>query len=149
MAGINNLMHELCLSCPNWGGLAVDEKGEAWEVTSMIMTGHGRKDDLVLLRTRPDDAPDDWVPKYVYNPLSNPNIPANTYAEAIAQTFKTGSDGGGHEFFDSQAKDQIAMGIEMMRAMGQFPALNIIDDLLQATDKLELACQRLEKDHPS
>jgi type IV secretory pathway TraG/TraD family ATPase VirD4 len=151
VAAIVNLQDSLFKHDPHsdaqrgWGGVCVDDKGTYWEFIQAIAEYHGRKDDLVLLQTRPQWADNNWKPPAIFNPLSDDRIPANTYADAIATCFRNAGEGGGeHAFFTNQAISNIGEGIELCRMMGRFPCLHEINDILQDLEMLKAALKKVE-----
>jgi hypothetical protein len=129
-----------------WGGVCIDDKGTYWEFEQAMAEYHGRRDDLILLQTRPEWADRHWKPPAIFNPLSDHRIPANTYADALATCYRTVSEGGhSNDFFDSQATQHIGMGIELARMLGRFPCLHEINDILQTPDLLEATLRKIEQ----
>jgi hypothetical protein len=129
-----------------WGGVCIDDKGTYWEFEQAMAEYYGRRDDLILLQTRPEWADPGWKPPAVFNPLSDHRIPANTYADAIATCYRTVSEGGrSNDFFTNQATQHIGMGIELARMLGRFPCLHEINDILQTPDLLEGTLQKIER----
>src|SRR5947209_10177205 len=53
---VNALLHSVFRHEPDWGGLCCDEKGIYHETLVTMATLYGRRNDLVLLQTRPDHA---------------------------------------------------------------------------------------------
>jgi hypothetical protein len=53
---INALLHSVFQHEPDWGGLCCDEKGIYHETLVPMARKYGRKNDLLLLQTRPDHA---------------------------------------------------------------------------------------------
>ncbi|WP_415907088.1 type IV secretory system conjugative DNA transfer family protein [Oleiharenicola sp. Vm1] len=101
-----------------WGGLVADEKGNQWQVVSQLFSHYNRDEDLMLIQTRPNDAPPGWTPPARFNLLSFDDLPADTYAKLIVDTGLAieGSDKP-DEFFVPQARDKIGWGIKLMRAV--------------------------------
>ncbi len=129
-----------------WGGVCIDDKGTYWEFLQAMADHHGRSQDLELLQTRPEWADHSWKPKTILNPLSDDRIPANTYADAIATCYRNASDGvEGNAFFTNQAVSNIGMGIELARMLGRFPCLHEINDILQGSDLMQAALQKIEE----
>jgi hypothetical protein len=148
-----------------WGGISIDAKGDFNDIVIPMAEHYGRGDDIVLLKTRPDGAPEDWKPKDTFNLLSDYAIPANTYATTIVETAMSVAGGEGDKgFFKTQGESNIGWAIELYRAIREaqikkglpekewvFPTLKNI--LLLLTDKknyealLESTGADKEEDH--
>ena len=103
---------------PPWGGFVCGEKGNEWQVIEALLRHHGREEDLCLLRTRPSWAPHGWAPTVRFNPLSMEEIPADTFAQLIVDTGLAVEEAQTRdEFFVPQARDKIAWGIRLARAV--------------------------------
>ncbi|HEY5080056.1 MAG TPA: hypothetical protein VII43_09415, partial [Opitutaceae bacterium] len=103
---------------PPWGGFVCGEKGNEWQVIEALLRHHGREEDLCLLRTRPSWAPAAWTPTVRFNPLSMAEIPADTFAQLIVDTSLAVEEAQTRdEFFVPQARDKIAWGIRLARAV--------------------------------
>ena len=103
---------------PPWGGFICGEKGSEWQTTEALLRHHGREEDLCVLRTRPAWAPAEWRPAVRLNLLSMGEVPADTYAKMIVETGLSVEEAKGRdEFFIPQARDKIAWGIRLARAV--------------------------------
>ncbi len=103
---------------PPWGGFVCGEKGNEWQAIEALLRHHGREEDLCVLRTRPHWAPRTWSPAVRFNLLSMDRIPADTYAKMIVDTGLSVEESGTRdEFFVPQARDKIAWGIRLVRAV--------------------------------
>lgn len=102
---------------PPWGGISIDAKGDFSDIVLPMAKHYGRGRDVILLSTRPDNAPEGWEPPHRFNLLSDESIPANTYANTIAETAI--SIGGPEDkgFFKTQAESNIGWAIELCRAV--------------------------------
>ena len=101
-----------------WGGVAVDQKGNFFKIIEDIAENYGQSQRLITLQVRPESAPENWKPKYQYNLLSYPGIPASTYAKIIIDTAASlGQDSGGGSggFFKTQAQLHIEKAIELLK----------------------------------
>lgn len=107
-----------------FGGLAIDEKGEWWQILKGIFAHYDRAHHLCLLQIRPDWASLGWQPSAQFNILSDAQIPHDTYAEIIVKTAQGieggGKSGGGNVFFVTQATTQIGWAIALDRAVRSF-----------------------------
>ncbi len=103
---------------PPWGGFVCGEKGNEGETIEALLRHHGREEDLCLLRSRPQWAPAGWRPPARLNLLSMDGIPADTYAQMLVDTGLAVEESGTRdEFFVPQARDKIAWGIRLVRAV--------------------------------
>lgn len=101
-----------------WGGFICGEKGNEWATISELLSSHGREEDLCILQTRPPWATAQWRPTTRFNLISIPGIPADTYAQLLVDS-SLSSEGSQtrDEFFVPQARDKIAWGIRLARAV--------------------------------
>jgi hypothetical protein len=130
---------------PPWGGFVCGEKGTEWQMVDTLLRHHAREEDLCLLRTRPARAPADWRPAVRLNLLSLGGVPADTYAKMIVDTGLSVEEARTRdEFFVPQARDKIAWGIRLARAVERqaagagrsppIPTLPAILDILTAPE---------------
>jgi hypothetical protein len=136
---------------PPWGGLVCGEKGNEWQAVEALLRHHGREEDLCILRTRPEGAPPGWIPAVRLNLLSMADVPADTYAQMIADTSLAVEEAQTRdEFFVPQARDKIAWGIRLARAVGDSapagrrrpPSLARVLELLSVQESYRLFLQR-------
>jgi hypothetical protein len=110
---------------PPWGGLVCGEKGNEWQSIDALLRHHGREEDLCVLRTRPSWAPRGWSPPVRLNFLSLREIPADTCAKLVVETSLAVEEAESRdEFFVPQARDKIAWGIRLVRAVEDAAALS-------------------------
>ncbi len=130
---------------PPWGGFICGEKGNEWQLVESLLRHHGREEDLCILRTRPAWAPRDWSPPVRLNLMSMEGVPADTCAKMIVDTGLSVEEAGApDEFFVPQARDKIAWGIRLIRAVeasrregpgaGPPPSLLTLLDILTVQD---------------
>ena len=103
-----------------WGGVAVDQKGNFFEIIENIAANYDESDRLITLQVRPEGASKDWQPKYRYNLLSYPGIPSSTYAKIIIDTAASlGQDSGGGSggFFKTQAQLHIEKAMDLLKLL--------------------------------
>ena len=124
---------------PPWGGFVCGENGNEWQAIESLLRHHGREEDLCLLRTRPSWAPPEWRPAVRLNLLAMDEIPADTCAKLIVDTALSVEEAASRdEFFVPQARDKIAWGIRLVRAVkaacasgrGDTPSLLTLFDIL-------------------
>jgi hypothetical protein len=145
-AGIANIMAQLFANVPRWGGLCIDQKGLFYRMLLKMAAEFGREDDVVLLQVRPDGAPADWKPRYVFNWLENPLLPGSSYAQLltdVAQARGAVGSGGSSDHFTQQAKLHIGMAIESLRLVGDIPTLPEVYEFLTSPKRLEFNMGRL------
>lgn len=145
-AGIANIMAQLFCNAPRWGGLCIDQKGLFYRMLIKMAAHFGREKDVVLLQVRPDLAPADWRPPYVFNWLENPLIPGSSYAQLltdVAQARGAVGSGGSSDHFAQQAKLHIGMAIESLRLIGEIPTLPEVFEFLTSPPRMNLQMGRL------
>jgi hypothetical protein len=145
-AGIANIMAQLFQHMPGWGGLCIDQKGLFYRMLLKMASHFGREKDVVLLQVRPDHAPADWQPPYVFNWLENPFIPGSSYAQLltdVAQARGAVGTGGSSDHFTQQAKLHIGMAIDALRLLGDIPTLPEVFEFLTSPPRLHLHMGRL------
>ena len=106
----------------NWGGVAVDQKGNFFKIIENIARHYGQSQRLVTLQVRPEGASKSWKPKFCYNLLSYPGIPSSTYAKIIVDVAASlGQDAGGGSggFFKTQAQLNIDKAIELLKLIAE------------------------------
>jgi len=145
-AGIANIMAQLFQNVPGWGGLCIDQKGLFYRMLLKMAAQFGREKDVVLLQVRPDHAPADWRPPYVFNWLENSLIPGSSYAQLltdVAQARGAVGSGGSSDHFTQQAKLHIGMAIDTLRLLGDVPTLPEVFEFLTSPPRLNLHMGRL------
>jgi hypothetical protein len=145
-AGIANIMGQLFMNVPGWGGLCIDQKGLFYRMLLKMAAHFGREQDVVLLQVRPDNAPANWRPPYVFNWLENPLIPGSSYAQLltdVAQARGAVGSGGSSDHFSQQAKLHIGMAIDALRLLGDVPTLPEVFEFLTSPPRLNLHMGRL------
>jgi hypothetical protein len=145
-AGIANIMAQLFQNAPGWGGLCIDQKGLFYRMLLKMASHFEREKDVVLLQVRPDNAPADWRPPYVFNWLENPLIPGSSYAQLltdVAQARGAVGSGGSSDHFTQQAKLHIGMAIDTVRLLGDIPTLPEVFEFLTSPPRMTLQLGRL------
>lgn len=143
------------LSAP-FGALVIGAKGNEWQTVCPMLAHYDRDEDICLLQTRPNEAPEGWTPPATFNLLSYDNIPATTYGQLLFNTYASISNKSDMDYFDNAARDMIGYGIELMRSIRDAqlarnppvpdeqlvnPNLNLLCDLLSAKSTYD-ACLR-------
>jgi hypothetical protein len=143
---------------PPWGGFVCGEKGNEWQAVDALLLHHAREEDLCLLRTRPTWAPAGWSPPVRLNLISMDEVPADTFAKIIVDTGLSVEESGTRdEFFVPQARDKIAWGIRLLRAVraatgksaaGAGPGLLALFDILTVPESYRRYLARRLAEHP-
>jgi hypothetical protein len=142
---INALLHSVFRNESDWGGLCCDEKGIYHETLVRMAKRYGREQDLLLLQTKPDHAPQDWTPPTRFNLLSDETIPWSTYATVIVDTASSLASGTEDKgFFKTQAHANIGRGIQLFRLLGLVPTMHHLLEMLQYQPVLRAMLQELE-----
>lgn len=111
--GIKSLRYRV----PPFGGLFIGAKGNEWQNMVPLLHYYARDEDIALLQTRPDSAPETWTPPARFNLISYDTLPAATYAQLLFNTYSTISQKTEMDYFDNAARDQIGYGIDLLRAI--------------------------------
>ncbi len=148
-AAINRITYQVFKNVENWGGICLDQKGLYWEILVKMSEHFGRRKDLVLLQTRPQDAPSNWTPPCTINITGDSNVPSSTYAKVICDTAKSLTGGkSGNPFFPVKAQLAIQAGFDALRFLNYPATIPNVYSILRTpseTEKIvdELECQSL------
>jgi hypothetical protein len=142
-SGINQLVHQVFQNEPKWGGLCIDEKGVYWETLSAMAHHYQRKQHLIHLQIRADEADQKWTPTHIFNLTGDRTIPFSTYAKFVVDTATSLGQGGDKGFFKSQAQTHIAHALEMLAELSQPVTLSGAFQLLSSKKKLEEELENL------
>jgi TraM recognition site of TraD and TraG len=115
------LMHLLCRSETNWGGLFIDEKSFFIDEVLPILARYRRSEDVIELRTAPQQKAADWRPPFRFNILGDEAVRTSQYVEAIlmvAETVANARDDKG--FFRTQAGLHIGAAIDLFRGLREW-----------------------------
>jgi hypothetical protein len=116
VCAINTLMHQVFFNLPNWGGMAVDEKGNFYETLLGISKYHGQPKKVVSLKVRVNQEED---LKCKFNLLSYPSIPWETYSTIIVDTAKSLGQKSSESFFETQAQIHMGKAMEYISVIGK------------------------------
>lgn len=136
LAVINAMVRQLTRNCPDWGGMCSDEKGAFWQILVPMFEDLNASEKLVLLRTKPDQAPDDWAPINRFNFLADRTIPAETYATMIIDVATALGQKTSNAFFKTQARTQITYGLMALEEAGIPVTLSFCYDLFASDSML-------------
>lgn len=130
--GINRLMFEVFKNVPRWGGCVLDEKGVAHQDLSAFASHAGRLDDVIVLKSRPHDAPADWQPAWTWNPLLDMRFPDTSHAEMLIRTANSVRKAESKDpFWEPTATTHIARLITALRLQSHYPvSIATVVDLL-------------------
>ena len=103
-AAINQMLWQVSKSCPNWGGVCVDDKGLYWETLKPMFRHLGHEDKLILLQVRPESAGPDWKPAHTFNFLDDPHLTDDTKAELVCNVAGSFGQRSEQTFFKKQAE---------------------------------------------
>jgi hypothetical protein len=146
---INRITFQVFKNVPNWGGICLDQKGLYWEILVKMAAHFKREKDLVLLQTRPKNAPSNWIPPCTINITGDANVPSSTYAKVICDTAKSLTGGkSGNPFFPVKAQLAIQSAFDVLRFLGYPATIPNVYSILRTpieTEKMvkELECQSL------
>ena len=62
-SALTYLLFQIFKNAPNFGSVFLDQKGVFWEIIERMAKHFGREEDLVLVRTKPLNAPVSWKPR--------------------------------------------------------------------------------------
>jgi hypothetical protein len=125
---------------PPFGCLGIGAKGNEWQAAVPMLSYYDRDEDICLLQTRPDNAPEGWTPPARFNLLSYDSLPAPTYAQILFATYSTISQKDEMDYFDNAARDQIGFGIALMRAVRAAQAAKGIEEEKRVIPNLTTLC---------
>lgn len=135
--GIKSLRYKT----PPYGALVIGAKGNEWQATVPMLHHYDRDEDICLLQTRPDSAPDTWTPPSKFNLISYTTLPAATYAQLLFNTYATLSQKDEMDYFDNSARDQIGYGIDLLRSITDNQAQIGVPEDQRVIPNLKLLCE--------
>ena len=136
-SGLIQLMRQVFLNQPHWGGLCIDEKGVFWEVLNGMGAHFGRADDVVVLEVRPENASAGWKPAHRFNLVGDRTIPYATLARMVTEAAIALGQTNDQSFFREQAELHIAQALEALDLLGYPVTLENTCKML--TEESELA----------
>ena len=148
-SGINQLLFQVFKNDENWGGLCIDDKGVYWETLVEMAEIFNRRDDLILLQVKPDNAPEKWKPAHTFNLLSDSSIPPSTYAKFVVDTATSLGQRTEQSFFKNQAQTHIGLGLEVLERIGMEISLENIRTFLLNDATMDMTLQELATDYPT
>jgi hypothetical protein len=117
--GMVNILIQLVRNVPGLGGIALDAKGDFRHVLTPIFKSHGRKDDIIILETKPTHADGNWQPRYRVNLFSNPLLGPDKFVDWMADALGSFDKLSDNSFFDSRARLAIKNGMHICRLAKQ------------------------------
>ncbi len=145
LGAINAMLWQVSRSCPNWGGLCVDDKGVYAETLRAMFRALGREQDLIVLEVRPENAPRDWLPRWTFNFLDDPHLPYSAKAKLICDVASSMGQKTEQSFFKVQAQVQMEFAFRALKAGGMCVALDTAHDFLVSDNDRETALAILRK----
>ncbi len=136
-SAINTMLWQVSKNCPNWGGVCIDDKGVYWETLSEMFRHLGREKDLILIKVRPEGAPDDWTPPHTFNFLDYERLPYSAKAKDVCDVAASLGQGGDQSFFKVQAEIQMEFAFRALRCAGLSVTLDNAYELLASEHLLE------------
>lgn len=137
LGAVNRMLWEVSKNCPTWGGICIDDKGLYWETLTEMFTQLGRKDDLILLQVRPEDAPADWQPPHTFNYIDYERLPFSGKAKDVCDVAASLGQDGDQPFFKVQAQMQMEFAFEALHAVGFPVTLEKAHELLSSKAMME------------
>ena len=107
-----------------------------------------RGEDLVLIRTKPLNAPTSWQPIHTINILGDDSIPASSYATFLIDTYSSlnpKGEGGSSAFFKSKGQEVMALGIETLRLIKEPVTIPRLERFLCDSSTQEMSLIKLSK----
>ena len=143
---INRITYQVFDHVPNWGGICLDQKGLYWEILVKMAAHFGREKDLVLLQTRPKNAPEEWKPPCTINITGDANVPSSTYAKVICDTAKSLTGGkSGNPFFPVKAQLSIQAAFDVLRFLNYPTTIPNVYSILRTPIETEKIVEELEE----
>ncbi len=130
LGAINAMLWQVSRSCPNWGGLCVDDKGVYAETLRGLFCTLGREEDLIVLEVRPERASADWKPRWTFNFLDDTSLPYSAKAKLICDVAASMGQRTEQSFFKIQAQVQMEFAFRALKAAGRPVALDAAHDFL-------------------
>ena len=144
-SGIVQLMRQLFLNVPTWGGLCIDEKGVFWETLTQMAAHHDRAEDVLVLEVRPEGDAENWQPKHRFNLVGDRSIPNSTYAHMVIDAAQSLGQKNDQGFFREQAELHIANALEALEVLGYDVTLENVCQLLTQESELSKAVVHLRQ----
>ena len=143
-AAINQMLWQVSKSCPNWGGVCVDDKGLYWETLKPMFHHLGHEDKLILLQVRPESAGPDCKPAHTFNFLDDPHLTDDTKAELVCNVAGSFGQRSEQTFFKKQAESQIGFAFKALRCAGLPVTLANTYEFLTADNLMREVMKMLE-----
>ena len=149
ISAIRRVIHELFLNenkGKEFGGIAVDAKGNFFSDISKIAEHHKKSDRIIMLKVNNDDSNWDWEPPFKFNLLQYPSITWRNYAKIIVETASSQGQGDNDKgFFKNQAELNIQKALELQDILGCNPTIgNVYRILNSANSYVAFMCKILQ-----
>ncbi len=113
-SAFTQLLYQLFLNEPAWGGLCIDDKGCFWETLAAMAKHFGREKDLVVLRVGEVVGA---APAHRFNLTSDRSIPFQTYGRIVVDTAVALGQKRDQTFFRQQAQTHVAKALEALHVL--------------------------------
>ena len=143
-AAINQMLWQVSKSCPNWGGVCVDDKGLYWETLEPMFRHLRHEDKLILLQVRPEGAGPDWKPAHTFNFLDDPHLTDDAKAGLVCNVAGSLGQRSEQTFFKKQAEAQISFAFKALRCAGLPVTLENTYEFLTADNMMREVMEMLE-----
>lgn len=115
LAFLKTFLLEFLRKMDNPGGVAVDEKGDLWELIVKVFRATGRLKRLVVLRVAlPNNA--NFVPEETMNLIGDRALPWETWAQIVVDVAVSQGQKSANPHFKNQARQRIADTFETLEA---------------------------------
>ena len=141
------ILDQITRNVPDWGGLVTAAKGDEYLWLENLLDAHGRRDDLIHIQVRPDDALSTWKPPHRYNLLSDGSLPWMTHAAALVDVAGSFTSGKQHPFFTPMAHLCLGNTFALLDALGENVTLLRAHRLLSGEENLREAVEFLDPEH--
>jgi hypothetical protein len=145
--GMVNILIQLVRNVPGLGGIALDAKGDFRHILVPIFESHGRKDDIIILETKPHHADEDWRPRYRVNLFSNPLLGPDKFVDWMADALGSFDKLSDNSFFDSRARLAIKNGMHICRLGKQPITFTAVRDFVLNKKKQAAILELLSSNH--
>lgn len=135
-SGLVQILRQLFLRVPTWGGLCIDEKGVFAETLLGLADYFGRRKDVFVLTVRPDDAGAEWKPLCRFNLVGDRRIPFSAYARMVIDMALAMGQEKDQSFFREQAELNIAAALEALALVGLDVTLENVHTLFHRESEL-------------
>jgi len=138
---VMQIIYQLSINLPNWGGLIIDWKRDISDKILSIFRNLGKEDKLVVLRVAPEERLSEGIDmsfkRERMNLLGYP-LPHMTYAKLLLDVATSLGQKDNKSFFSTQAQIHIAKGIETLHLLKK---INSDDSVMETREILKRAIE--------